>query len=88
MSTKNKWISVTDELPDELQTVWACDMGTGYVKLACIIYDYEYGFLWSISNGVIYSENGIIISECELDDDYSFTHWQPLPELPNDTGNE
>lgn len=76
-----EWISVKDKLPDELQTVWACNNETNFVALACLTY-YD-GWIWAISNGTIYSEDGKIISECELDDDYDFTHWMPLPELPS-----
>jgi len=74
------WIDVNVVLPEDGQTVWACNDKTGFVALACLVYDESW--LWAVSNGNIYSENGKIISECELDDDYDFTHWHPLPELP------
>lgn len=74
------WISLKEKHPEENQTVWACNINTGYVALCCLVY--EDGWLWAKSNGLIYSENGKIVSECETDDDYDFTHWIPLPELP------
>ena len=80
-----EWISVKDKLPEELQTVWACNNKTKFVALACLTY-YD-GWLWAISNGSIYSEDGKIISECELDEDYDFTHWMSLPELPRVQAN-
>lgn len=76
-----EWISVEDKLPEEQQTVWAYDNKTKFITLACLMY-YD-GWLWTVSNGMIYVEDGKIISECELDDDYDFTHWMPLPELPS-----
>ena len=76
-----KWICVKDKLPEELQTVWAYNNETKFVALAFLTY-YD-GWLWAVSNGTIYSEDGKIIIECELDDDYDFTHWMPLPELPS-----
>lgn len=75
------WINVNDQLPQENQTVWACNSKTKYVNLMCLVYD-EDGWLWAETNGVIFSENGFIVSECELDDDYDITHWHPLPKLP------
>jgi hypothetical protein len=77
---KEQWIFLGDKSPNELETVWAYNNETGFVALACMVYNE--GWLWSISNGNIYSEDGKIVSECELDDDYDFTHWMPLPELP------
>ena len=77
---KMEWVNVDDNLPDENQTVWACNIKKGWVMLACLIY--EDGWLWAVSNGLIYAEDGKIVSECEMDDDYEVTHWIALPELP------
>ena len=75
-----EWISVKDDLPKELETVWAINKDKKWVWLACLVYDD--GWLWAVSNGVIYSEEGNIVSECETDDEYDVTHWQRLPKLP------
>jgi len=80
----SNWSSLNDGLPEDLEeneTVWACNKETGFVALACLVYC-EDGWLWAISNGVIYSENGKIISECDIDDAYDFTHYQRLLKLP------
>lgn len=79
-ANQSKWISVEDRLPDELQTVWALNKKDKFIALACLFYDD--GWLWAVSNGTIYLEYGKIVSECDLDDEYEFTHWQPLPEAP------
>jgi len=76
-----KWIPTKDKLPKESQTVWAYNNKTKFIALACLTYQ-EDTWLWAVSNGIIYSENNEIISECELDDDYDFTHWMELPQLP------
>ncbi len=81
-----EWKALKDEQPAELETVWACNPATGFVALACRVWieDGEAGgWLWAVSNGTIWQEAGRIISECEMDDDYDFTHWLPLPVLPN-----
>lgn len=73
------WISVNDALPKALQTVWLTD-GEGWCYLGCLIEDAE-GWCWAKSNGVIYIENGEIVSECESEDlDVKF--WHELPKLP------
>lgn len=66
--------------PEELETVWAYNEHTKFVALACLIY-VEDCWLWAVCNGIIYAENGKIVSECETGD-YDFTHWSALPELP------
>lgn len=78
--TKMGWIDVNDSLPEENETVWAYSVYTNFVALAAVVYGQ--GWLWAISNGTIYIDNGKIVSECESGDDYEFTHWQPLPRLP------
>ena len=75
------WISVKDKLPEETQTVWVYNKDTKFVALACLVY--LDGWIWAISNGEIYAQDGEIISVCEYDDDYDITHWMPLPKLPN-----
>lgn len=76
----NIWIPLTKERPSESETVWFYNKKTKFVMLGCIGY-IEDGYLFATSNGIIYSENGKIVSECEYDDDYEFTHFARLPEL-------
>lgn len=72
------WVAVTDALPKALQTVWLTN-GKGWCCLGCLIEDAE-GWHWAESNGVIYIENGEIVSECESEDlDVNFWHELPKP---------
>jgi hypothetical protein len=73
------WVSVTDGLPKPLQTVWLTN-GKGWVCLGCLV-ESDGGWHWAESNGIIYVENGEIVSECESEDlDVNF--WHELPKLP------
>lgn len=78
--TLEQWVSVKDKLPEENETVWAYNINDKFIALACLVY--VDGWLWAVSNGSIYTDRGNIISECELDDEYEFTHWIPLPKVP------
>jgi len=72
-------------MPDEKETVWLYNANTNHVALGCLMWvgcDVDDGWIWALSNGTIYSENGKIVSECEADDDYEFTHFSRLPALP------
>jgi len=73
------WVAVTDALPLPLQTVWLTN-GKGWVGLGCLIEDAE-GWHWAESNGVIYIENGEIVSECESED-LDVNYWHELPKPP------
>ena len=75
-----EWISTKDRLPEELETVWVFNKETKIISLGCIVYDD--GWMWAVSNGSVYLKDNKIVSECELDDEYIFTHWMPLPDLP------
>ena len=79
----DRWISLSEKQPEENETVWACNKETGYVALACRVYLNNEGWFWAISNGIIYSQNGKIVSECGMDDDYDFTHFHKLPSILN-----
>ena len=74
----NGWVDVKDSLPKPLQTVWLTN-GKGWVCLGCLIEDAE-GWHWAESNGVIYIENGEIVSECESED-LDVNYWHELPKL-------
>jgi hypothetical protein len=77
------WVSFSQGYPDENETVWLYNSMNNFVALGCHVWTGEdSGWVWALSNGIIYSENGKIVSECESDDDYAFTHWCRLPTLP------
>lgn len=73
------WVAVTDALPKALQTVWLTN-GKGWCCLGCLVEDAE-GWHWAESNGVIYIENGEIVSECESED-LDVNYWHELPKPP------
>lgn len=84
--TVSGWASFTEGYPAENETVWLYNRYNKFVALGCRVWvggdGEDAGWLWALSNGIIYGENGKIVSECETDDDYSFTHWCRLPVLP------
>jgi hypothetical protein len=83
LANNNRWISVREKLPEPLQTVWLTD-GKDWVGLGCLV-ESDGGWHWAESNGIIYAENGGIVSECESEDlDVNF--WHELPKLPNKNG--
>ena len=72
------WVDVNDALPKPLQTVWLTN-GNGWACLGCRV-EVDGGWHWAESNGVIYVENGEIVSECESEDlDVNF--WHELPKI-------
>jgi hypothetical protein len=78
------WVAVENGLPDELETVFISN-GKGWTTLGCIVYGLastvKGGWHWAKTNGVIYQEEGKIVSECESDDlDVKF--WHRIPEPP------
>jgi len=73
------WVAVTDALPKPLQTVWLTN-GKGWVCLGCLV-ESDGGCHWAESNGVIYIENGEIVSECESED-LDVNYWHELPKPP------
>lgn len=79
-------IKTLADLPEEI-TVWLYNIETNYLALGELVYpgapdDPDAGWLFAVSDGTIYAEDGRIIAECELDDEYEFTHFALLPELP------
>lgn len=74
------WVAVTDSLPKPLQTVWLTN-GKGWVCLGCLV-EIDGEWHWAESNGVIYIENGEIVSECESED-LDVNYWHELPKPPS-----
>ena len=77
----SEWYLVKDGLPDENKTVWLYNEKNKYVALGCRVYVNNEGWFLAVSNGEIYSENGEIVTEAEIDD-YEFTHWKYVDKLP------
>lgn len=81
----DKWISVDDDLPEILETVWITN-GKGWVSLGCIVvFDYDNEdkpmWCWGEHNGTIYAEGDSIVAECEAED-LDVKYWKRLPKLP------
>lgn len=76
----NNWVACDDRLPEHLQTVWLANKEKQWVCLGCLV-DTNEGWHWAESNGVIYVDEGKIVSECESDD-LDVTHWCALPKPP------
>lgn len=80
----NGCTSFEQGFPDENETVWLYNRNNNFAALGCHVWMGEDdGWFWALSNGTIYVENGKIVSECEIDDDYEFTHWSRLPTFPS-----
>lgn len=78
----NTWIKTEDKLPELGDIVWCHDKvknttwigGRGEWEFDEWCWGNTYGSIWH--NGVKWG------GDIELDDDYTPTHWMPLPELP------
>lgn len=77
---EREWILCDDDMPEVDETVWITN-GCGWTALGCLV-ECEGGYCWAVTNGIIYEEDGKIISECELDDDYDVVYWHKLPKPP------
>ena len=80
----NEWISVDKQLPETLETVWISN-GKGWTTLGCRSgLDADGDWYWCETNGIIYEEDGKIVSECE-EEDLDVQFWYPLPQPLNPT---
>ena len=79
----NAWISIeeTGLYPEDEEAVWMYDAETESVWLGSYSYLENEGWFWTVSNGTIYVEDGLIKTETLLGDDYKITHWCSLPLL-------
>ncbi len=75
------WKPVCLFLPKEGETVWLYSKNGEFIWLGSLEWTGE-GWLWGVSNGIVYSKDRRIVSECEADDDYDVTHFRRLPKLP------
>jgi len=75
-----RWILCDDDMPEVDEAVWITN-GYGWTALGCLV-ECEGGYCWAVTNGIIYEEDGKIVSECELDDDYDVVYWHRLPRSP------
>lgn len=79
-----EWTNVKDKLPENLETVFISN-GNGWTSIGCLVQTNE-GCHWAETNGIIYEENGKIVSECESDD-LDVVLWFPFPDAPKNTTN-
>lgn len=80
LKAESEWILCDDDMPEVDETVWITN-GCGWTALGCLV-ECEGGYCWAVTNGIIYEEDGKIVSECELDDDYDVVYWHRLPQPP------
>jgi len=78
------WVSIaeTNRYPKEDQTVWMYNAKDKSIWLGCYVYLKNAGWLWAISNGSIFTQEGKIMGEADIDDFYEITHWCAVPGLP------
>jgi hypothetical protein len=84
---ENKWIPVKKDKPTVGVVVWCYDVDSESIFLGCLMsvssldHDGE-DLVWAKSDGVLLVENGVIVSDCYVDD-LVVTHWCDLvPALP------
>ena len=85
---KEDWVKIQDGMiPKDLEEnelVWAYNSITGFIYLACLVYIENEGWFWAVNDGNVYNSGNRITGECELDDEYEFTHYHHLPKLPKE----
>ena len=74
---QSEWVLCDDDMPEIDETVWITN-GCGWTALGCLV-ECDGGYCWAVTNGIIYEDDGKIVSECELDDDYDVVYWHRLP---------
>lgn len=88
--TDSGWVSVEESLPEKLETVFISN-GKGWTTIGCrsdwFINDKgESVWIWVATNGIIYEENGRIVSECE-EEVFDVLFWHRLPKPKNINNN-
>lgn len=77
----NRWISVKDRLPEYNVPVLTCDIDYPDHINPLMLFDSGEGWLWA---GLAHSWNISDPEAYECDDEYSCTHWMPLPKGKSD----
>lgn len=83
MENLNGWIDIQNsgKFPDEDKPVWLYNINDNEIHTGEYVFLKNEGFLWAISNGSLYIEDGVIQCDSYLDD-FIPTHWRELPKLP------
>jgi hypothetical protein len=77
----DRWIPVTERLPEMDVPVWLAEAGDIYVGGRS---DSGDGWLWcNCYCSHYFTDKGWACGDMEMDDDYQPTHWMPLPEPPD-----
>ena len=77
----DNWILIADKLPPTGQDVWLFNELFEHITIGGLYPGENDDFCWSALSGDMYVKRGKIVCESEQDD-YEFTHWQLLPDLP------
>ncbi len=86
---EREWMPIENGLPPIDQPVWM-RLEHGSIIVGARGEDSD-GWLWGNCYGSQYFDtrtNAWNAGDCEADDDYTVTHWQPLPAAPTDTGGQ
>lgn len=78
--SRPKWYPITVSNPPPDQLCWLRGYSAEKVWLGCRTYVENEGIFWAESNGMIEVSEGMIASDCYLED-ISPTHYSPLPKL-------
>lgn len=85
------WINIkeTKKYPPEFELVLLYNEDDGSISLGEYFFLQNEGWFWALARDVynIHVVDDAITCECEIYDDFEFTHWHPLPKVPNKNKN-